>query len=399
MKMNRAYKFRLYPNKSQQQVLQSHFGAVRFIYNYFLEKKIKVYKETKKTIAWNQLANEIPQMKKQEEYMWLKDVNSQALQQAVIHLDKAFLNFFRSGFGFPKFKSKHKSKKSFCFPLANNLKIDYDANRISIPKFIKLKAKDNRLKCKFSRKVEGVVKSATVSQDKDGRYYISILCEVDAQLPEKKPVLRETSRGIDFGVKTFLTFDDGTKIENPKFLKKSQEKLIRHQQDLAKIEKGTIKHKSKQEQITKLHSKIARQRKDFLDKLTSTMCNDSQVDTFCIEDLSIKDMQSENMHSMNRAIGDLAWNMFTRMLAYKAEWHGKNIVKIGRFEPSSKTCHECGYVKHDLQLNDREWTCPNCGHSHDRDVNAAKNIKDFALPNMNFNKRVGSTLLNGNHLQ
>lgn len=380
--------------------MQSHFGAVRFIYNHFLEKKIKVYKEIKKTIAWNQLANELPQMKKQEEYSWLKEVNSQALQQAVINLDKSYLNFFRSGFGFPKFKSKHKSKKSFCFPIVgNNLKIDYEQNKISIPKFIKLKDKDNRLKCKFSRKVEGVVKSATVSQDRDGRYYVSILCEIDMQISEKKPVLRETSRGIDFGVKTFLTFDDGTKIENPKFLKQSQEKLTRHQQDLAKLEKGTTRYRSKQEQITKLYAKVARQRKDFLDKLTYKLCNDSQVDTICIEDLSIKNMQKENKHSMNRAIGDLAWNMFTNMLVYKAEWHGKNIIKIGRFEPSSKTCHECGYVKHDLQLSEREWTCPSCGHSHDRDVNAAKNIKDFALPNMNFNKRVGSTLSNGNHLQ
>ena len=397
--MNRAYKFRLYPNKAQQQALQSHFGAVRFIYNFFLEKKIKIYKETKKTIAWNQLANELPQMKKQENYSWLKEVNSQVLQQAVIHLDKSFLNFFRSGFGFPKFKSKHKSKKSFCFPIVNNLKIDYDANKISIPKFINLKDKDNRLKCKFSRKVEGAVKSATVSQDRDGRYYISILSEVDMQVQEQKPVLRETSRGIDFGVKTFLTFDDGTKIENPKFLKQSQDKLAKHQQELAKLERGTTRHKSKQEQITKLHSKIARQRKDFLDKLTSKMCNDSQVDTFCIEDLSIKDMQSENKHAMNRAIGDLAWNMFVQMLAYKAEQHGKNIIKIGRYVPSSKICSSCGYVKHDLQLSDREWDCPECGNHHDRDINAAKNIKDFALPNMNFNKRAGSVLSNGNHLK
>ena len=195
-----------------------------------------------------------------------------------------------------------------------------------------------------------------------------------------------------------MTFDDGTKVENPKFLKKSQEKIAKHQQDLAKLEKGTTRYKSKQEQITKLHAKVARQRKDFLDKLTSKMCNDSQVDTFCIEDLSIKDMQSENRHSMNRVIGDLAWNMFTSMLTYKAEQKGKNIIKIGRYVPSSKTCSNCGYVKHDLQLNDREWNCPECGHHHDRDINAAKNIKDFALPDMNFNKRVGSTLSNGNHL-
>ena len=396
MKMNRAYKFRLYPNKAQQQALQSHFGAVRFIYNYFLEKKIKVYKETKKTVPWNVLALELPKLKQQEEFSWLKEVNSMALQQAVIHLDKAFLNFFRSGFGFPKFKSKHHSKKSFCFP--SRLSLDYEANRVQIPKFLRTKALDNRLKCKFSRKVEGEIKSATVSQDKDGRYYISILSELEVQVPEKKLVLRETSRGIDFGVKTFLTFDNGEKIENPMFLKKSQEKLANHQQDLAKLEKGTTRHKSKQEQITRLHSKIARQRKDFLDKLTSKMCNDSQVDTFCIEDLSIKDMQSESRHAMNRAIGDLAWNMFVQMLMYKAEQKGKNVIKIGRYVPSSKTCSSCGYVKHDLQLSDREWDCPECGHHHDRDINAAKNIKDFALPDMNFNKRAGSVLSNGNHL-
>ena len=165
-------------------MLEQHFGAVRFIYNYFLEQKIKAYKETKKTIPWNLQSNEIPKLKHNPEYAWLKEVNSQSLQQAVIHLDKAYLNFFRSGGGFPKFKSKHKSRKSFCFCVTNdNLKLDYDDNRISIPKFIKLKAKDNRLKCKFNRKVEGTMKSATISQDKDGKYYVSILCEVDMQVP------------------------------------------------------------------------------------------------------------------------------------------------------------------------------------------------------------------------
>ena len=348
-----------------------------------------MYKETKKTIPWNLQSNEIPKLKQNPEYAWLKEVNSQSLQQAVIHLDKAYLNFFRSGSGFPKFKSKHKSRKSFCFCVTNdNLKLDYDDNRISIPKFIKLKAKDNRLKCKFHRKVEGTMRSATISQDKDGKYYVSILCEVDMQVPQKKPISRETAMGIDFGIKTFLTFDDGTKIDNPMFLKKSQYRLAKHQQELATLEKETTKYRSKQEQITKLYAKIARQRKDFLDKLTSKMCNESQVDTYCIEDLSMKDMQSGNKHAMNRAIGDLAWNKFVQMLTYKAEWHGKNIIKIGRFEPSSKTCNECGYVKHDLLLSDREWTCPICGHSHDRDVNAAKNIKDFAIPNMTFNKKI-----------
>ena len=163
-------------------------------------------------------------------------------------MDKAYLNFFRSGKEFPKFKSKHRSRKSFCFSITNdNLKIDYEARRISIPKFIKLKSKDNRIKCKFHRKIEGIMKSATISQDRDGRYYVSILCEIDVPVQEKRPINRETARGIDFGIKTFLTFDNGEKIDNPMFLKKSQDKLAKHQQALAKLDKGTTRYNSKRE--------------------------------------------------------------------------------------------------------------------------------------------------------
>ena len=399
--INRAYKFRLYPNKTQQQMLQQHFGATRFVYNYFLEKKITTYKQTKKTISWNQLANELPKMKQTEEYSWLKNIGSTALQQTVINLDKAYLNFFRSGFGFPKFKSKKTSRKSFTFPNVGNtsIKIDTEGNRISIPKFIKTSKHDNRLKCIFSRTVNGKIKSGTISQDKDGKYYISLLCEVDQVIPTKPEVLRETAIGIDFGVKTFLTFDDGTKIDNPLYLEQSSKKLAKLQQELANLQKDTTAYRSKKEQITRQHSKIARQRKDFLDKLTYRLCHENQVDTICIEDLSMKEMQKENYSSTNKKLGDLAWNMFVNMLQYKANWYGKNVIKIGKFEPSSKTCNNCGYVNHELTLSDREWTCPKCGQTFDRDVNAAKNIKDFALPNMNFNKRVGTTLSNGNHLQ
>ena len=399
--INRAYKFRLYPNKTQQQMLQQHFGATRFVYNYFLEKKITTYKQTKKTISWNQLANELPKMKQTEEYSWLKDIGSTALQQTIINLDKAYLNFFRSGFGFPKFKSKKTSKKSFTFPNTGNtsIKIDTEGNRISIPKFIKTSKHDNRLKCIFSRTVNGKIKSGTISQDKDGKYYISLLCEVDQVIPTKPEVLRETTIGIDFGVKTFLTFDDGTKIDNPLYLEQSSKKLAKLQQELANLQKDTTAYRSKKEQITRQHSKIARQRKDFLDKLTYRLCHENQVDTICIEDLSMKEMQKENYSSTNKKLGDLAWNMFVNMLQYKANWYGKNVIKIGKFEPSSKTCNNCGYVNHELTLSDREWTCPKCGQTFDRDVNAAKNIKDFALPNMNFNKRVGTTLSNGNYLK
>ena len=388
---HKSYKFRLYPNKAQEAVSQNHFGACRFVYNKFLEFKIKVYKETKKTIGWVDLANELPKMKQQEETAWLKEVSSVALQQSVINLDGAYTNFFRSGKGFPKFKSKKFSRKSYT--VLNPIFVDYDSNRLTIPKFQNLKSGDNRIKCIFSRQLEGTIKQATISQDSDGRYYVSILCEIDKELPIKPKISRETARGIDFGVKTFLTFDDGTKIESPLFLKQSLSKLKKHQQELATLEKDSTKYKSKKEQITKLHSKIARQRKDFLDKLTYKLTHESQVDTICLENLSMKGMQSENGSPTNRKIGDLAWNTFVSMLVYKADWYGKNVVKIGKFEPSSKTCSRCGYVKHDLTLDDREWECPECHIHHDRDVNAALNIRDFAIPDVKF-KRLGTSLSN-----
>ena len=385
---HKSYKFRLYPNKTQQAVLQNHFGACRFVYNHFLELKIKSYKETKKTIGWVDLANELPKMKQQEETKWLKEVSSIALQQAVLHLDHAYTNFFRSGKGFPMFKSKKFSRKSYTICQTNGcVAVDYGSNRISLPKFQKRKTCDNRIKCIFSRQLEGTIKQATISQDSDGKYYVSILCELDGDLPIKPKISRETARGIDFGIKTFLTFDNGTKIENPLFLKQSLNKLKKRQQELAIYEKETTKYKSKRQQIARLHSKIARQRKDFLDKLTYKLTHDSQVDTICMEDLSMKEMQSQNNINTNRKISDLAWNAFVQMLQYKCDWYGKNLIKIGRFDPSSKTCSRCGYIKHDLTLDDREWECPECHAKHDRDVNAAMNIKDFAIPNMTFNKK------------
>ena len=393
--IHKSYKFRLYPNKAQEVVLQNHFGACRFVYNRFLELKIKSYKETKKNLTWVDLANELPKMKQQNETSWLKEVSSVALQQSIIHLDRAYTNFFKSGNGFPKFKSKKFSRKSYT--VLNPISIDYNSNRLTIPKFQKTKTCDNRLKCIFSRGLEGVIKQATISQDSDGRYYVSILCEINKELPTKQKPDRNKAIGLDFGIKTFLTFDNGTKIENPLFLKHSLIKLKKHQQELAELDKDSTRYKSKKEQITRLHSKITRQRKDFLDKLTYKLTHESQVDTICLEDLSIKEMQTQNNSNTNRKISDLAWNMFVQMLQYKCDWYGKNLIKIGRFDPSSKTCSECGYIKHNLTLDDREWECPICHAKHDRDVNAARNIKDFAIPDVNF-KRLGTSLSNPNHL-
>ena len=384
---NKAYKFRLYPNKSQEDLLQKHFGHCRFIYNHFLSVKIKHYKETKKTITWIDLANQLPTLK--NEFDWLSEVGSQSLQQSIRNLDNAYTAFFRSGTGFPKFKSKHKSRKSFIVPQTNNnIKLDYKSNRLTIPKFLNLKSKDNRIKCILHRQIpnDEIIKQATISQDKDGKYYVSILVEDNKPFPIKVERNRNNAIGIDFGVKTFLTLSNGKKIENPKYLKQSQDKLAKHQSDLELLDKDTTKYKSKREQITKLYAKIARQRKDFLDKLSHKLTNDNQIGSITIEDLSIKDMQQNNYSPTNRIISDYAWGMFVNMLQYKSDWYGKNLLKIGRFEPSSKTCSTCGNVNHELKLDDREWKCIKCNSNHDRDVNAAYNILDFAFPDMYFKK-------------
>lgn len=371
----------MYPNKEQETLLQKHFGHCRFVYNHFLEIKIKHYKETKKTITWVDLANQLPKLK--EELEWLTEIGSHSLQQSILNLDRAYTAFFRSNAGFPKFKSKKYARKSFIVPITNNnIKVNYESQRLTIPKF------KGGIKCVFHREIpkDNVVKQAIVSQDRDGKYYVSILVEVNKELPTKPEPKRNKAIGMDFGVKTFLTLNDGTKIENPKMLKQSSDKLAKHQQDLEKLEVDTTKRKSKQEQITKLHSKIARQRKDFLDKLSHKLTHDNQVNTICIEDLSIKNMQADNYKATNNIIADLSWNKFVTMLQYKSDWYGKNFRKIGRFDPSSKMCNQCGYINHSLTLNQREWKCTDCNIHHDRDVNAAKNILDFAFPKIEFVK-------------
>jgi len=376
---NKAYKYRLMPNKEQEVLLSKHFGHCRFVYNHFLQVKIDYYKSTNKTITWQDLAIQLPQLK--EEYEWLGEIGSQSLQQSILNLDRAYTAFFRSGAGFPKFKSKKYARKSFIIPITNNnIKLNYDTNKIVIPKF------RDGIKCLFHRKAEGTLKQAIISQDRDGKYYVSILMEVNKDFSTKPEPKKNKAIGMDFGVKTFITLNDGTKIENPNVLKQSQEKLTKHQQELETLTKVSTAYISKQEQITKLHSKIARQRKDFLDKLSYKLTNDNQIGTICIEDLSMKGIQSINYSSTNRLIGDLAWGKFVNMLQYKSDWYGKNFHKIGRFDPSSKMCSQCGYVNHSLTLADREWTCPTCNTNHDRDVNAAKNIVDFAFPKTEFNK-------------
>jgi putative transposase len=378
-----SYKFRLYPNQNQKVLLERHFGSNRFIYNYFLQRKIEHYKKTKKTIGWCQLANELKPLK--EELPWLDEIASQSLQQTIRHLDNAYTNFFRSNMDFPKFKSKKNNRHSFTIPEPKSIRVDYENKRLYVPKFINTGNYDNRLKCIFDRKIEGKIRQCTISRHVD-KYYVSILAEQNIELPSKPEMDRKKSIGIDFGVRTFCTLSNGMKIDSPQYFKQSQNKLARHQKELETLTKESTEWISKKEIIQKLHAKISRQRKDFLDKLSYKLTHDNQVETICIEDLSIKGMQKNNGNNMNRIIGDLGWYKLTQMIQYKSDWNGRNFIKIGRFEPSSKTCSICGHVYRELRRDEKEWICSKCQTHHDRDLNASQNILDFAFTKMKFQK-------------
>ena len=362
--IQKSYKYRIYPTKNQQELFEKHFGSVRWVFNWGLEKKIKAYQKNKRQLSCFDLINELTKLKKKKDYQWLNEVNSQSLQMALRNLDNAFTSFFRKQNKFPKFKSKKYGKDSFQIP--QRLKLD---DKLSIPKI-------PDIKIKLSRPIEGKIKTATISKTPTNKYFISILTEQDKELPKKPKINEKSTIGIDLGIKTFATISDGRKIENPKYLKKSERKLKREQHRLSRKQKGS-KNKEKQRlKVALIHEKITNQRSDFLHKLTHQLTHENQVKSIAIEDLGVRNLLKN--HYLAKAISDVAWQEFRRQLEYKCDWYGRNLLIIGRFEASSKTC-ACGYVNHDLKLSDREWTCPKCRAKHDRDILASQNIKKFAL--------------------
>lgn len=384
MKINKAYKYRIYPNKEQQVLLEKHFGATRWIYNYALEKKIKTYKEINKGLSRFQLQKDIPILKNNEETKWLKEVNSQSLQYSLLCLDNAFNKFFREKKGFPNFKNK-QGKQSFICP--QNFSIE--DNKLFIPKF------KQGIKIKLSQEIKGKQLLCTISKTKTNKYFVSIVTEQEKEI-KQKAISKKTSIGIDLGIKDFLITSKGDKFSNPKFTRKYEKKLSKEQKLLSRKKKGS-KNKEKQRiKVAEVHEKIRNGRTDFLHKVTRKLINESQINTYCLEDLNISGMLKN--HKLAKSIQDVSWYEFVRQLEYKSKWEGKNILKIGRFEPSSKTCSNCGKINQDLQLKDREWVCRECGFKHDRDINAAKNILDFSFykneTKTNKENRVGTTRIN-----
>lgn len=367
--MKRAYKYKIKPTVKQQKQLNKIFGCARFIYNWGLDKKTKAWTNEHKTVSYFELAKELTQLKSDDEYKWLKEVPNESLQQSLRNLDNAYTQFFKAKKGFPKFKSRKYSKDVAKFIAA--VHFDFDSWKVKIPKCGWVKLCENKTfdlsTCKLG--------ALTVSKDRCGEYWCTIVVDDGTSQKAKTKVSDDTSVGIDLGIKDYAILSDGTKYGNPKFLEKGQQHLKLLQQRFARCQKGSKRREVMRVKVARCHRKIANRRLDFLHKLTTDIIR--RFDTICLENLNVEGMLKN--HHLANSIQSAAWSEFVRQLKYKSEWNGKNVIFIGRFEPSSKTCSSCGYVNRNLKLSDREWTCPQCGAHLDRDVNAARNIKQMAL--------------------
>lgn len=366
--MLRAYKYRLYPAAEQKVLFAKTFGCCRFVYNWALNLKIAAYKERKETLGNVYLTN-LMKSELKTEHEWLSEVNSQSLQSALRNLDAAYTNFFRNtkAVGFPRFKSR-KDRQSFLCP--QHCRVDFTKGTITIPK-----AKD--IPALLHRRFKGIVKTVTVSMNPSGKYFASVLVDTGMQEIRAGEVERETALGIDLGIKTLAVCSDGRMFENPKNLTHSLDRLKLLQKRLSRKKKESANRNKARIKVARLQEHICNCRKDNLHKITHALTHDSQVRTICMEDLNVKGMQRN--HHLAQSVSDASFGEFSRMLEYKCKWYGVNLVKIDRFAPSSKTCGKCGYVYNGLKLSDRSWICPECGTHHDRDFNAACNIKEFGL--------------------
>ncbi|MEG3905293.1 RNA-guided endonuclease TnpB family protein [Microcoleus sp. B4-C5] len=357
--MYQAYKYRIYPTSEQETLLAKSFGCARWFWNYALNLCQETYKNTGKGLSRAYIQGLLPPLKK--EYEWLKEPYSQCLQVVALNLSTAYKNFFDKRAMLPKFKSKH-GRQSIGYP--QNVK--FDGDYINLPKI-------GLVFCRRHRDFEGDIKTVTVSRNPDGKHFISVLIDDGKEKPESVPA--DKAIGIDVGLTHFAITSDGSKFGNPKHFVKRQRNLKRKQQKLYRKKKGSQNRKKARLVVAKVHSKIARCREDFLHKLSRKIVDENQV--IAVENLNIKGMVKN--YNLAKAISDVGWGMFCTMLKYKSESEGKQYVEIDRWFPSSKTCHVCLNRVDNLTLDVRAWSCQRCGTHHDRDVNAAINIRNEAL--------------------
>lgn len=365
--MIQTHKYRMYPTEEQKVLLAKHFGHCRWAYNWGLETKKKEYESVGKSSSCFELQKKLTDLKKKEEMKWLSEVSAQALQQSLTHLDAAYNNFFAKRSAFPTFKSKYNSTQSYT--LAAYVEIDWGTGKINLPKF------KQGIKTRLSRKIVGPPRKCTVSKNASNQYHISICFETGTDLPTKENITsRDEILGIDVGLKDFAITSEGEVVENPKFLNRNLDRLALLQQRLSHKKKGSKNREKAKLAVAKQHQKIVNQRTDFLHKLSTRLVGENQA--IAREDLNVSGMLKN--HNLAQAISDVSWSTFDSMVSYKCERQGKWYLRIGRWDASSKTCNVCSYVKKDLKLSDRSWVCPICKTVHDRDVNAALNIRNWA---------------------
>lgn len=357
METKRAYKFRFYPTPEQELNLAKTFGCARFAYNYMLRQRTDAWFQRQEKVGYHETSAMLTALKKQSEFAWLNEVSSVPVQQSLRHLQTAFGNFFSRRNKYPTFKKKDGAQSAEYTTSA----FKWDGKTLSI-------AKNGALNIRFSRTIPkaAIVTTVTVSKDTAGRYFVSMLCT--DQVQAKTPI--EAKVGIDLGLSHFAILSTGEKIAAPNTFRKNEEKLAKLQRRLAKKTKGSANRKKAKLKVAKLHAKIADSRKDFLHKISTRLVNENQV--IAIETLAVSNMQKN--HSLAKSIADASWSEFVRQLEYKSLWYGRELVGIDRWYPSSKRCSDCGHTVAKMPLNVREWTCPECGTIHDRDINAARNV-------------------------
>ncbi|APZ82040.1 transposase [Enterococcus phage EFP01] len=374
MERLKAYKFRIYPTEEQEIFFAKSFGCVRKVYNLMLDDRMKTYEETKNDPS-KKMSFPTP-AKYKNDFPFLKEVDSLALANAQLNLDKAYKNFFRDkSVGFPRFKSKKNPVQSYTTNNQNGTIALIDNKFIKIPKLKSL------VRIKLHRQPKGIIKSATISRHSSGKYYISLLCKEEIiELPKTNSTI-----GIDLGIMDFAILSDGQKIDNNKFTSKMEKKLKREQRKLSRralvakkkgVNLSEAKNYQKQKRkVARLHEKVVNQRTDFLNKLSTEIIKNHDI--ICIEDLNTKGMLRN--HKLAKSISDVSWSSFVTKLQYKADWYGRKIIKVDKWFPSSQICSECGHKDGKKSLEIREWTCPICHTRHDRDINASINILNEGL--------------------